>query len=599
MQSVVRSLRDYRELWRAWLPLLVLSILTPVGGVALPLVEKQLVDNVVLARKLALLPQTLILYGALWLLATAGLLVASALRTYLDERLALRLRQQLYTHRQELSIAFSGREHSGRTMSLFLNDIPAMAGLFSTLLTGIVGTACTVVLGVVVMLSLNPPLAVAAGVIPPVVAGVAWLVMRPLRPAMRWAQEKAAELTEQFQESLAGMREIVAFGRQQAMEARFVATLRELLRLRMRVTLMDTGMQTGQLLLSLAITTVVFGYGGYLVIEGRTTLGTVLAMRALFGLIFQPASQLASMVSATQKALGASDRVYAALDAAPEVREPSEAVVPAQVAGAVEFDAVRFGYQPGYEVLRDVSFAVAPGELVALVGPSGAGKSTLLSLLARFYDPSSGSIALDGVDLREWSLAALRGTIGVVFQDSFLFASTVRENIAFGRPDADDAAIERAARQAQAWEFIAELPHGLETQMGERGIRLSEGQKQRIAIARALLRDPRILILDEPTSALDARSEHLLNRALDQLTRGRTTLVIAHRLATVRRADRILVVDGGRIVEQGTHAQLLARSGLYRELYDLHFAGHAAESEEPAPMLAALPEAAPDAVPAR
>jgi ABC-type multidrug transport system fused ATPase/permease subunit len=263
--------------------------------------------------------------------------------------------------------------------------------------------------------------------------------------------------------------------------------------------------------------------------------------------------------------------VYALLDEQPSVRERPGARSPTAVEGAVVFDHVSFAYAPGRPVLHDVSLAVAPGQVVALVGPSGAGKSTLVSLLARFYDPTAGRVLLDGQDLRELSLGGLRAQIGMVFQDTFLFATTIRENIAFGRPSADEAAIIAAARAANAWEFVEQLPLGLETPVGERGVQLSEGQKQRLAIARALLRDPRILVLDEPTSALDARSERLLQSALDNLMRGRTTFVIAHRLATAQRADQILVLERGAIVERGTHAELLARRGVYRELFDLQF----------------------------
>jgi ABC-type multidrug transport system fused ATPase/permease subunit len=222
-------------------------------------------------------------------------------------------------------------------------------------------------------------------------------------------------------------------------------------------------------------------------------------------------------------------------------------------------------------VLNAISFAACPGELIALVGPSGAGKTTLGGLIVRFHDPTEGRVLLDGVDLRDLTLAGLRDQIGMVFQDTFLFATTIRENIAFGRAGATDAQVVEAAREAYAWEFIERLSDGLDTQVGERGVRLSEGQKQRLAIARALLRDPRILVLDEPTAALDARSEHFLQLALERLMPGRTTFVIAHRLATVQHADRILVLDHGRIVEQGTHAELLHRRGLYRDLFDLQF----------------------------
>jgi ABC-type multidrug transport system fused ATPase/permease subunit len=290
---------------------------------------------------------------------------------------------------------------------------------------------------------------------------------------------------------------------------------------------------------------------------------------------------MAGLITNIQKSLGSADRLYAFLSQQPQVREDPRARPLPEARGRVRFEQVGFSYTPGQPVLEDVSFVAEPGEMIALVGPSGAGKSTLMSLLTRFYDPSEGRVLLDGVDLRHLRLAGLRDQIGIVFQDTFLFATTIRQNITLGREDAREAEVVAAARAANAWEFIERLPRGLDTPVGERGVHLSEGQKQRIAIARALLRAPRILILDEPTSALDARSDHLLQAALDNLMRGRTTFVIAHRLATVQRADRIVVLDRGRIVEQGTHAELIRRQGVYRELCDLQF-GAIAEPEQPA-----------------
>jgi ABC-type multidrug transport system fused ATPase/permease subunit len=571
VRLLLRCLADNRVLWRVWWPRLVLAVLLPPLAIAVPLVEKYLIDEVVLAKRLELLPWALALYGGLWLLTTLVQLVGTPLRAYLGERLTMLLRQRLFAHCQLLSIAFSQREHSGRTMSLLLNDVPVVTGLFSATLLGGVASLVTLAFGILAMFSLNWQLAVATGVLPPLVAAVAAVVTRPLRPAARRAQEKLAELSEQLHENLVGLREVVAFGRGSEQGQRLAHTMGELLRLRMRVTMIDTTLGAGQNFFSLAVTLVIIGYGGYLIIQDQTTFGTVIAMRTLFSYVFQPAGQLAGLVSSTQKALASVDRVYGFLDQTPQVQERLDARTLDAVAGAVTFDRVSFAYSADRAVLQDVSFASQPGEVVALVGPSGAGKSTLMSLLTRFYDPTVGRVLLDGVDLRDLRLEWLRSQIGIVFQDTFLFASTIGENIGFGRAGASEREIVAAARAANAWEFIEHLPDGLGTSVGERGVQLSEGQKQRLAIARALLRDPRILILDEPTSALDARSEHLLQTALENLMRGRTTFVVAHRLATVQRADRILVVDDGRIVEQGTHAELLQHHGLYRELFELQF----------------------------
>jgi ABC-type multidrug transport system fused ATPase/permease subunit len=568
--------------WRVWVPLLIVAALMPLVSVAMPLVQRQLVDDVILARDLSLLPSTVALYSGLWLVSLLGGVLGTFLSTYLNERMLMDLRQRLFEHTARLALAFSQREHSGRTMSLFLNDAPNVAGIFSSTATILVGNLVAIVAGAVAMFSLSWQLALVAGVAPPLVAAIAAVATRPLRPASRRAQEKAAELNERIAEHLSGIREVLAFGHEHSQAVRFATTLRDLLRLRLRVALVGTGLGIGQSLFSLSVTLVILGFGGWLVIQGQATLGTLLAMQSLFGMVFTPTGQMVGLISNIQKSLGSADRLYAFLSEQPRVADVANARPIRNALGRVTFENVSFSYQPDQPVLHDVSFSAEPAQMIALVGPSGAGKSTLMSLVARFYDPSVGRISLDGVDLRELSLAGLRGQIGMVFQDTFLFAGSIRENIAFGRAGAREAEIIAAARAAHAWEFISRFPEGLNTQVGERGVHLSEGQRQRLAIARALLRNPRILILDEPTSALDARSERLLQAALDNLMRDRTTFVIAHRLGTVLRADRILVVEAGRIVEQGTHADLLAQGGTYRELHDLQFSGeHGLRGAEP------------------
>jgi ABC-type multidrug transport system fused ATPase/permease subunit len=569
---VWQSLRlDIQALWRVWLPLSVLTAAMPLVVLALPIMEKRLLDDVVMAADVASLPATILGYAGLWALVTLGQNAAAVWRTYLGERTTQQLRRRLFDHCTDVSVSFSRREHSARTMSLFVNDVPALSNFLSGTIILAPASAVAIIGCVAVMLALNWQLAVAAGLAPIVMAAIVWVVTRPLRPAARRAQAKAAELNERLQESLVGLREIVAFGQQHSQQTRFSTTLSELLRLRMRVNAIDTAVQTGQSFFSIAVTIVVLGYGSLLVMQDATTIGTLVAMRTLFSVIVQPISLLMGSISSGQQALGAADRIYRLLDESADVRDTGGQSISTPSAGAITFDAVSFAYQPGQPVLRDISFTARPGELIALVGPSGAGKSTLASMLTRFVDPDEGRVLLDGTDLRDIPLSDLRAQIGMVFQDTFLFATTIRENIAFGRPEATTAEIVEAARTANAWEFIEQLPAGLDTPVHERGVRLSEGQKQRLALARALLRRPRILLLDEPTSALDARSEHLVQTALERLVRDRTTFVIAHRLATVRRADTILVLEHGRIVEDGTHDQLIQRDGLYRELFDLQF----------------------------
>ncbi|GAC1403803.1 MAG: ABC transporter ATP-binding protein [Chloroflexota bacterium] len=583
MRIVLRYLADYRSLWRVWVPLLILACIAPILAIAAPLVEKQLIDGVVLARRVDRLPGIALLYSGLWLFSTVNFVIASGLRAYLAERLAMHLRQRLFTHSGKLSLAFADRQHSGRTVSLFVNDVPSVTDLFSPIVVEGVIILLAMILALVAMVILNWELALAAIVGPALAMIVSAFVTRPLRPAARRVQEKAAQVVERIQEHLGGMREITAFGQVHRQELRFQSTLQELLRLRMRVTVIDTAIKSGTSIVSLVVTLSILILGAYLVIKGRTTLGTVIAMRSLFGLLFQPTTQLAGLFSSTQRALGAADRIYAFLDEEPTVKECANPRTLADVIGEVQFDGVSFAYESGRTVIHNVSMRAQPGEMIALVGPSGAGKSTLMSLLGRFYDPTHGAILLDGVDLRALSLQAVRSHVGIVFQDTFLFDTTIRENILLGRDDAEKDDVIAAAQAANAWEFIEQMPSGLDTVVGERGVRLSEGQKQRIAIARAFIRGPHVLILDEPTSALDARSEHLLQSALFTLMKGRTTFVIAHRLATIQRADRIMVLDHGRIVEQGSHRQLLQHPGVYRELFELQFGGRHNSSDTASP----------------
>lgn len=572
MRRFQRYLRiEFRSLWRIWIPLLFLTATGPLFVIASLLLEKEFIDEALVARDRDRLITILVLFAIVFITSTASVVGQSLLRSMLIERLSLRLRRDVFRQSQRLSIAFSRREHSGNTVALFSNDVPNVATLYSLTTIESLRYVVGITAGIIAMISLSWQLALIAGILPLIVTSLVLRVTRPLRPAARQAQEKSAEITQRLQENLSGLREVSAFGQSNAQEQRFTTTLGELQRLRMRLARIDAALTTGQQLFTIVVTMIMFGFGGLLVINGSMTIGSVVAMRSLFRTVFQPIQQFGGIATSVQKALASADRVYDYLQREPQIQESETASTPKHVAGEVTFDHVHFGYTTDTDVLHDVSFTAHPGQVVALVGPSGAGKTTITSLLARFYDPTEGRVLLDGTDLREVSLAGLRDHIGVVFQDTFLFADTVRQNIALGRENASNNEIVAAAIAANAWEFIDTFPNGLDTMVGERGAFLSEGQKQRIAIARALLRDPKILILDEPTSALDARSEHLLQAALDNLMQGRTTFVIAHRLATVRRADCILVLDGGRIVEQGTHDELLARNGLYRELFDLQF----------------------------
>jgi subfamily B ATP-binding cassette protein MsbA len=385
-----------------------------------------------------------------------------------------------------------------------------------------------------------------------------------------------------LQEAIAEVRVVQAFTREQYEAKRFHEKLMVMFEKSIERSRISSIMFPAIGFLGFASSIVVLWYGGHQVAAGEITAGELVAFLLYMGMVAGPIGGLASQWTSIQQAFGAADRIFALLDTEPEVRDLPGAVPIGPVRGEIEFDNVSFRYGEGPLVFEQLTTVFRETETTALVGPSGAGKTTLVNLVGRFYDPVAGRVCVDGKDIREVTMRSLREQIAVVPQEPILFGDTIRENIRYGRLDASDAEIEEAARSANATEFITRMPKGMETIVGERGVRLSVGQRQRVAIARAFLRDARILLLDEATSSLDNESEFLVQQALDRLMRGRTTIVIAHRLSTVERADRILVLDHGRIVEEGTHAELLAKSGLYNRLYTRRFVDEATVGQ-PAP----------------
>jgi subfamily B ATP-binding cassette protein MsbA len=408
-------------------------------------------------------------------------------------------------------------------------------------------------------------------IIPPIIL-VGVVFGRRLQRLATAAQDRIADTTVTLEEMLSGIRVVKSFAREAFEKGRFQQDVEAAYQTAMQRVRVRSVFIPLISFLGFGALTFLLWYGGRQVIAGTLTPGELVAFLFYMMMVAGPLGEFAGLYARVREALGAGRRLFEILDAESEPLETPDAVVPSALSGRVRFEDVSFGYQPDQPILKSICLEVQPGEMIAIVGPSGVGKTTLVNLLPRFYDATVGAIEIDGVDLRRYNLRALREQMGLVPQETFLFGGTVRENIAYGRMDASSADLEAAARAANAHDFIQAFPDGYETLVGEKGVKLSMGQRQRIAIARMLLKDPRILILDEATSSLDSESERLVQEALERLTRGRTSFVIAHRLSTIQRADRIVVLQNGQIVELGSHAELLAKGGVYEHLWSLQFA---------------------------
>ena len=566
---VLKYLRPYRLL--AITTLICAGVTTALELVP-PWLVKIVIDDVIQSSRPELLPWTivgfLVAYGVKNLFASLRI----RLNNTLEQRVVHDLRAQVFAALQRLSVSYFESRSTGEIMSRVNSDTEHVERIFVDGLEGLLTASLTLV-GITIMLfTLNWKLAALSLLPIPLLVLSASAFTKRVHRYYHAIRRNAAELNAYLQDALSGIRETMGFNRQTYERERFGRLSWQYSDSNLKAMYLWSLYSPGMIFVGSLGTVLIIWYGAGEVLRGALTVGELVMFLSYLALFYVPINQIHSVNHMLQHALAASQRVFDILDTLPEVQDRPGAIAPVErLNGAVRFEQVSFHYRPDVPVLVNVSLGVQPGERIALVGPSGAGKSTMLKLLMRFYDVRDGAITIDGYDLRDLPLTFLRSQIGLVQQEPFLFNGTVRDNILYGDLGAEQERLEAAARAARAHEFISQLPEGYDTWIGERGVKLSVGEKQRVSIARVLLKDPPIVIFDEATSNIDTETEVKIREALDCLTRGRTTFIIAHRLSTLHHVDRIVVVDQGQIVEQGLHEDLLTKGGVYAGLYEAQF----------------------------
>jgi ABC-type multidrug transport system fused ATPase/permease subunit len=566
---VLQYLKPYRGLVASTL---ACAGLTTALELVPPWLIKIVIDEVIQAQHTQLLPWVMLGLVAAYVLRNLFASLRIRLNNTLEQWVVYDLRDQVFSALQRLSLSYFENRSTGEIMSRVNSDTEHVERIFIDGVEALL-TASLTLFGITIMLFwLDWKLALLSFIPIPILIFSATVFTRRVHQFYQAIRKSAAELNAYLQDALSGIRETMGFNRQAYEQARFNVLNRAYSENNIKAMCLWSLYSPSMMLVASLGTVLILWFGTGEVLQGHLTVGELVMFLSYLALFYVPINQIHSVNHMLQHALAASERVFEVLDSETDVKDRPGAIRPAdRLKGHVRFEAVSFHYRPDVPVLRDLTLDVEPGERIALVGPSGAGKSTLLKLLMRFYDVQGGAVTIDGYDIQDLPLMFVRSQIGLVQQEPFLFNGTVRENIAYGDLEADQMEIERVARAARAHEFITALPEGYDTWIGERGVKLSVGQKQRVSIARVLLKNPPIVIFDEATSNIDTETEVKIREALAELTHGRTTFIIAHRLSTLHHVDRIVVMDHGRIVEEGVHDELISRGGLYAGLYEAQF----------------------------
>ncbi|MCD6170396.1 MAG: ABC transporter ATP-binding protein [Candidatus Latescibacteria bacterium] len=581
LKLILRFSKFLKPYWKKGLAALFLMLLAVVLQLPMPFLTRYLIDKVIILKDFRILNIIGFVLIAVLLVRASSIFIERVLLSTFRARVLFDIRIALFQHLQRLSLRFFHDKETGYLMSRVGDDVGAVQGLLADTMVSFVQNTLTFIAGVACTLYIHPKLALISFSILPLYALSLKVFNKRIRNMSYEVRERYANVQKDLQELLSGISIIKAFSREKHTAIRMVRSTKEAVRKEVKLNILSALAGISSTVISAAGPLVLIWYGCAEIMRGYLTVGGLVAFNSFIRYLFGPTQALMNINFSVQRSLAACQRIFEMLDLQPEVKEKKEAVEPGRLRGDVVLQGVTFSYDSGDKILDRVSLRARPGQIVALVGTSGVGKTTLVSLIPRFYDPEQGRVLIDGTDIRDMRLRSLRDNIGIVSQETFLFSSTVRENIRFGRLGATDQEVTEAARLAQAHEFITRLPEGYDTQIGERGVKLSGGQRQRIAIARAVLRNPSILILDEATSNLDSESERAIQQALRPLMKNRTTFVIAHRLSTVLDADKIVVLDGGKVVAEGKHSEVYQSCPVYRRLYDEQFLNPRIEEEIP------------------